>query len=325
MQEIIQKILEKIEKKDNDELLSDISEGPNIKFDGKNFFDFSAKKSEKKIAFVDGGNLEILKTPSISLFFNRIYYTIYQNNKRIENKKFEFYSLIYSSDKNNKLVYKTEYFFTVGKFEFKEYEFDSFDKKITFGNRRAKISLIGNIIRRFAELKIASSIDADFVVLDGSLEATYPFEEELIKNAMLNSVLCGISKTTELLTKYGNSVTAYLLNMTNKKEWYYYCTKAKDYKTYFAKLHPKSKYVFRIDIAKETVDELFGLLKENSKDAVFIGYPYGLVEADRFARVSQREKDMLKIQLEARAKKNFEKLLPYIKSIDAHDVLDNIG
>ena len=41
----------------------------------------------KKLAFIDGGNLEILKAANFSLNLVRVYYSIYQNNKKISSKK----------------------------------------------------------------------------------------------------------------------------------------------------------------------------------------------------------------------------------------------
>ncbi|AJF61492.1 TPA: DNA double-strand break repair nuclease NurA [Candidatus Woesearchaeota archaeon] len=314
MREIIEKLLEKIGKDSSGSVVFDDSAKNPVEIKKENFHDISGKKTGKKVAFVDGGNLELLKSPSLSLFFNRIYYTIYQNNKRTKSGKFEFYTLISTENKSGKLCFSTDYFFTTGKIDIKKYEFDSFDKKLALGGRRASISLVGNVIRRFAELIVAGTIKADFVVVDGSLEAAYPHEEELLKKEFY-----GLSKTTGLLTDNGGSAAAALSGLTGKKTWYY---DAGD--VCFVKLHPKSKYIFRLD-AGNSVDELLPILQENSKDPVFPGYPYGLVEADKFARVSNREKEMLKMQLEAAAKKDFEKLVPYIKSMDAHDVLDSVG
>ena len=38
-------------------------------------------------------------------------------------------------NKNEKILYKTEYFFNSEKIELNEYLFDSFDKKLCFGNK----------------------------------------------------------------------------------------------------------------------------------------------------------------------------------------------
>ena len=318
MDNIIKRILDNIKTEEQDSILSE-TDNTFVHINKINFHDISTKKSNKKIAFIDGGNLEIIKSPSLSLFFNRIYYTIYQNNKRIKNRTFEFYTLITTVNKNNNLYYKTEYFFIKNKIALKNYEFDSFDKTLTTGKTRLSISVIGNVIRRFAELSVIKEITADFIVLDGSLETKYTYEDELIKNVPKN--VYGLSKTSTLLTKKGNSVSTYLLKLTDKKEWHYKVNP----KLYFVKLNNKSKHVFRFETFLENVEEIIFLLKENSKDPIFIGYPYGLIEADKFARVSKKEKERLQLQLMTKFKKNLTKIGPFISALDAHDILDNIG
>jgi len=321
MDEIIKKILNKIEKNQEDSIVFDQENKKSEEIKKENFHNILEKKGSKKIAFVDGGNLEILRSPSLSLFFNRIYYTIYKDNKRIENKLFEFYTLINTIEKNNKLFFTTEYFFTKNKLNLKKYEFDSFDKTLVSGNRRAKISLIGNIIRRFAELSVVNEIKTDVVVIDGSLEPKYIYEKEIIDKINTDKIVCGLSKTTELLTKKGSSVSAHLSKLTDKKTWYY---SAKDF--FFVKLNKNSNYIFRLDVLqKEKIEEILYLLKENSKDPIFLGYPYGLIEADRFARVSKNQKKILQLELEMKLKKDYKDLIPYLTATDAHDILDNIG
>jgi len=321
MDEIIKKILNKIKKNQQDSIVFNQKDKKSEEIKKEKFHDIPREKNQKKIAFVDGGNLEILRSPSLSLFFNRIYYTIYKNNKRIQNNLVEFYTLINATEKNNKLFFSTEYFFTKNKINLKKYEFDSFDKTLVSGNRRAKISLIGNIIRRFAELSIINNIESDIVVIDGSLEPKYVYEKEAIENINKDKVVCGLSKTTELLTKKGSSVSAFLNKLSEKKTWYY---SAKEF--FFIKLHENTKYVFRLDMMqKNKIDGVLYLLKENSKDPIFLGYPYGLIEADRFARVSKNQKKILQLELEMKLKKDFRELLPYLAATDAHDILDNIS
>ena len=61
----------------------------------------------------------------------------------------------------------------------------------------------------------------------------------------------------------------------------------------------------------------------NCTDPIFIGYPYGLVEADRVARVSNHEKESLKTMFMVKLRnKNVEK---YLSSVNAHDILDRIS
>jgi len=96
----------------------------------------------------------------------------------------------------------------------------------------------------------------------------------------------------------------------------------------FVKLHEKSKYIFRFEIYKEQkqhINNVINLISNNCKDAVFIGYPYGLIEADRTARVSNQEKDMMLTIFSAKFGKDWEKIKESLSNIDAHEILDNIN
>ena len=62
---------------------------------------------------------------------------------------------------------------------------------------------------------------------------------------------------------------------------------------------------------------------ENSQDALFLGYPYGLIVADKFARVSHEEKKSLKMNFLLKA--DNREIAEYLSTTDAHDILDNLG
>ena len=307
---IINEILKNLKFSVDDEILFDDCSNKSMKIKKKKFHEINITESNKKIAFIDGGNFEIIKTPSLSLFFNRVYYCTYQNNKRINKKKIEFYSLITS----NKEKINCTCFPQV----IKNYEFNPFDKNLITSNKRIKLEKIGNLIRRLSELNIAKDIPSDFVVLDGSLDSTHEYEKKIISNF---ENVAGLSKTTNLITKNGLSVGGYLNQYTDKKNWYYNINE----NLFFVKLHKNSKYVFKLEYNQKQINELFSLLINNSKDPVFLGYPYGLVEADRFARVSKQEADLLKIQIRTKLKENFKQLEPHLNSLNSHDILDNIS
>ncbi len=328
MKEIARRIIEKINFHDSDSILLDSSDANNFIVNKDNFFSLSNVKSNKRIAFVDGGNLEIFASPSISLFFNRVYYTIYQKNKRIKNRLFEFFTLISSEKKEERIFFKTEYFSTKNKIALEEFYFDSFDKNLVTGNRRAEISQIGNVIRRFSELSVINEIEADYVILDGTLEANYPYEKEILDS--IKPPIFGLAKTTSLITSQGNSAAATISSMTKNDSWGYYLgeadAKSHDAFIYFLKLSNKSDYVFRFEAKKQTeVNVVVSLLEKNSKDPIFPGYPYGLIEADMFARVSNKEKEALVLQLNILFGKDIKKIKPYLNSANAHDVLDSIS
>jgi hypothetical protein len=338
MKELVRKIIENISNEKEDSLLLDYDD-KTLKIKEENFSKIKNIDSKKKVIFIDGGNLEIIKSPSLSLFFNRVYYTVYQNNKRIKSNPVEFYSLFSAINKEDKIFFKTDYFFTKGSLKIKNYEFDSFDDTIKTGQSRAQISSLGNVIRRFAELSLIDEIDVSdsIIILDGTLEAKYTYEKNILEsirkeNEKKKNILSSVSKTTSLLTSSGDSAAAYLRKIAKEKSWIYSAGKVNheshNADLYFVKLLPKSDYIFRLEASpdiKYNIDELSYLLMENSKDPVFYGYPYGLVEADRFARVSNKEKEMLTLILAGKLGKDFDKIKPYLNSMNAHDILDRVG
>jgi hypothetical protein len=319
MQQIISRILENVSGNREDYALLETG-SDKIKIGRERFFDITPC-ALKTVNYIDGGNLEILRSPSISLFFNRVCCTTY-TEKRAASRVIEFFTLISAFSKSERIFFRTECFFTKGELDIKKYEFDSFDSTLTTGNRRAQISKIGDVIRRFSELVLAKTLDG-IIVIDGTLEPVYTYEDMLIAE-LKDKSLCAVSKTNSLLTESGRSLSACLEAMTEKKTWYYFLTKSHA-DIYFAKLNPRSEYVFRIETAGCLANEIMYALMQNSRDAVFPGYPYGLIEADMFARVSRREKESLMLQLKVRLKKDFDRIRPYINSLNAHDILDSIG
>jgi hypothetical protein len=328
MKEIVEKIIEKTKLIEKNSILLDSNDSVSFEIKEGNFSDISKIDSEKTITFVDGGSLEILKTPCLSLFFNRVYYTTYKKNKRCNNKLYEFFSLISAEGRENKIIFKCDCIFTKNNLPIKEFYFNSFDPSLVKGGKRAEISSVGDAIRRIAELSAAKEVNADFVVLDGTLEAVYPHEKEILDS--INKPLFGLSKTTSLLTKEGSSAVAALSGFEKKMKWTYHLGRAEKKKhnadLYFLKLNKLSDYVLRFEASKkEGINEVFSLLAENSKDPIFLGYPYGLIEADMFARVSKKEKDALQLQLMVLLGKQGEKIKPFINALNAHDILDSIS
>ena len=112
MQKIIDKIIEKITD-DKDDFPEFLNSGYRaIQISRENFHEIKKTSSGKRLVFIDGGSLELIKAPNISLFFNRIYYCSYDKNKRIKNEKYEFYTLITVENKNNKLFFNAEVHWT---------------------------------------------------------------------------------------------------------------------------------------------------------------------------------------------------------------------
>lgn len=306
-----------------------------IKIDKSNFKEIISDEGDKPITFVDGGNAEIFSSPNISLQVIKVVSVKYKGKKRESINKKEYFCLI-TAEESNGLKYNCEFFPD----SHPELTFDSFDKNLVQGNNRAEISAVANTVRRFLEIEIAEeSVEGnEMVVLDGSLQATYTGEDKILdsfyqKAAKKRSVVCGLSKTSRLMTDKGYPFAAALVSIAPVNPWYYnpvaeFEDSKRKSNIYYIKLHPKSKYVFMLDVCKEieyNIEDILGSLINLSTDPVFLGYPYGLIEADRIARLENTERDYLKQKFMAVAGKDSELFDQLSKTIDAHSVLDNVS
>ena len=135
------------------------------------------------------------------------------------------------------------------------------------------------------------------------------------------------------MTDKGNSITNALNRFNINGKWVYnpvvdITSSNHRAEMSFVKLHEKSKYIFRFEIykeQKERVNDVINLISNNCKDPVFIGYPYGLIEADRNARISKQEKDMMLTLFSTKFGKDWEKIKESLSNVDAHEILDNIN
>ena len=329
---------------DNHVQFSDTNYKP-FNFNKDNFKQIKDSNANNKIAFIDGGSSEIIKSPNFSLNLIRVYYTIYKENKRITAKKHDFYVFVNAKEKNNEIFYDCEIIGGNENFipDKDDLFLSSLDETIKQGITRASISNVSNVIRRFSEIKTATTVARllekdDIIVLDGSLQCTFTNEkkyfEELYKKAEeKNIIISGLSKTTTLMTDKGNSISNALNKFNIDGKWFYHPIaeiKTDNHKAEmsFVKLHEKSKYIFRFEIfneQKENINDVISLISNNCKDPVFIGYPYGLIEADRNARVSQQEKEMLLTFFSTKLGKDWEKIKESLSNVNAHEVLDNIS
>ncbi|MFC1691004.1 DNA double-strand break repair nuclease NurA [Nanoarchaeota archaeon] len=334
-----------------------------IELNNNNFHQINAdieknidQNKNKKIAFIDGGNAEILSTSSFTLHFLRIYCVVFQNNKKTSDIKFEGFVFVNDVPKENKISHSIR-FFPVTKNSFYEY-FKEMFSKIKFeadglGMNIAKESqedynginrliIIPSLIRRFMELSLAAfatrSLDKDdLIVLDGTLQAFHSGEDKFM-NELFNQasqkeiIVSALSKTSRLLTEQGKPLFSSLDKMTELNNWYYNpivkIRNPKHNSELFAlKLHDKAKYAFRFELynaVKDKIEQVTSLLALNSSDPVFLGYPYGLVVADKFARVSNQEVDYFRTLIKSKSGKNWQDIESDLTSLNAHNILDNI-
>ncbi len=287
-----------------------------IIIDKKNFHEIHSSDKEMEITFIDGGQSILFEGAGFCIGFIRVAGITYKHNKRISRELIEFTALV--REKDGRFIINT-----FPKNEFDGMIFDPEDESIRSGTERATCSRVIPILRRFAELKHASKFENP--VLDGTLEARYPYEVDYIKNLKNPSAL---AKTCSLTTNAGLGITDYL-NSIDSGSWYYHPivkNNNKNHKAeiYFLKLNDRSDYVFRFENDGDNVQDIMSFLKANSTDPVFLGYPYGLIDADHSARVSEQEKMALQTQISVKLGKEWDQFSKMLKSKNAHEILDNI-
>lgn len=310
-----------------------------IEFSEKNFKNIEGNADNSKIVFLDGGNNSILESSNFSLQLLRTYSVSYKGQAKIKSEKKEFFVLITSSNMGDELIYDVDVFGSEESFD----SFNSFDDSISKGKHRADISEIGSACRKLFEIRKAIELvdelkENDVIALDRDLKASLTGEKDLLdelyeKAYQKKVIVCGLTKTTRMFTETGDSAVAFINSIAPEGEWFYWPLaeiKNENHKAeiFFVKLHKKSRYVFRFEIfnkQKDKIMKVMNLLKNNSCDPVFLGYPYGLVLADKLARVSNKESEYYKVMLMSKSGKNKEKIFNYMKSVDAHSVLDSIN
>lgn len=332
MKKILSELLGKLDIKNEDGLINKSGYSP-LKLNAGGFNEIVPTQVLKTV-FIDGGNQEVIGGNNFSLSLLKISRITMFDNKKVDQKTKKYYCLTILSNKEGSLVFETSLFNEKAAL-IEKYEIDSNEESITIKNKTAQPSTVCELIRRELELKevYESIMPESLIVLDGNFEAETEKQKEIIitikeKAKKQGAHIVSVAKTNQLFTKNGLAAQVVLEKMTDKKIWYhklYSPLKESDPKIYLTKLSKNSKHSFRTDILISGDDSfVFYNLSLNSKDPVFLGYPYGLIVADAQARVTNEEKESEKTRtLMLLGKKNSE-LLASFNSKNAHDILDKI-
>ena len=209
-----------------------------------------------------------------------------------------------------------------------------------------------SVPRAFAEWKMATAVvqkelgEGDIIVRDGTLQTGYGGEarlaDALYDNARRRGVIvCSLAKTTTLMTREGLPVlhTAQeAARAAGHHTWYMPLARrvSGDGSGFVlaVRLHRMSKFAFRLEILRDqydqlvdagTLGEVIGSIAANSGDPSFPGYPYGLVSADRYARVRGTEAAMhRRMMLGAleRHKEHGRTMIDHTMLLSAHKTLN---
>lgn len=330
MKDIIREIREANRKVSGvgDEILFGDSRYRAIGFHNDLFKEIHPVQSEKSICFVDGGNIELIKMPNLSVHLVRVAFVIYQNGKKIAFKRKEVKVIAkFLPDKNAYSIKSSPDILP-------EIAFSSTDNTLGGGSHRASISIMGDVARRFLEIELAKEACAhlkagDIILRDGTLQSSVTgegrFLNELYSAASEKQItIMSFAKSCSLLTKKGNSAISALQSIAPDGKWFYYPVAEINHpdhmvELYFARLHEKSKYIFRIEFYKKSkynIEEVMAILAENSKDAQLPGYPYGLIAVDKLAKVDEKEAEVYRMKIMAKIGKELESGL---NAMNAHE------
>jgi hypothetical protein len=322
-------------------------------------------ESGRRIAFLDGGNQEIVGAPNFSIQMNRIYFCIFDGDKRVspENipNKIEYVSATYSVIREQQVHYDTAILpvhDSYAQYIPKETDlsFNSMDRSVMQGNMRAGISRVASIARRFGEWEYSRHVidnelqEGDIFVADGTLQAAFTNESRYVnrffESAKKSDVIAtGLSKTCALFTDSGLSLVGAIRLMAERSKiaspaWFYHpvvdiFNPTHRASLYVVKLNSSADRIYRYEIfqtqdkamSDEDKEEVFSKISENSRDPSFPGYPYGLIVADLHARVRYNEMEGYKMMFLSEMSKagSWEKFKRYIRATDTHDVLDMLA
>ncbi len=344
------------------ELLTSVTRGNSNSVTDTNATDNSKTNHSDYIIYVDGGNAEIASGDLWSLNQLRIAVVQFRSKKRISQTISEALVTIQVVDDKVKLSFiegNDDLLFNPMIIEkndlLNEVAIDSDLKTVSVDAVRRLLEL--KAIRSFVE---NNNIKNSSLVIDGSLVPHNSLDVVEISNlAKLsnanNCFLSGISKSSQMQTNQFRNLND-TVNYNADKNRSFLFGPFSQYNDEFGtkinisiiKLHPKADYSFRFDYfsgyninqnnlnrmdsaslleqlslhlpqsIKNKVIELLNVSREPS----FLGYPYGLIFADRIARVSYEETNFIKTKFKSFLSKEERQL--FTKQ-NAHSFLDNMS
>lgn len=271
---------------------------------------FSPLTSTKpcRTLFVDGGNAEVFSSPHLSVHFIRIYGAVYSGTTRVSRTTREGFAIIQLVHATSGLAYHTD---LIG-LSLPIPEISLTDSRLGSLSQHVTPHAVADVVRHCLEWQMIDQHDCDAIVKDGAL---HECPQDLYRAATQSTKLqIGLSKTTTAVTNTGISVPYHLTRTCPPGSWVYVAHPMIG----FAKLHPRAIHVFRIDVKNCTLHEAASILATTCIDATFLGYPYGLLEADLRAAVTAKEQHYLRHLFVAK----HGNVQPLEQASDAHDVLN---
>ena len=277
------------------------------------------ESKQAEMVFVDGGNAFLIELPGRSVQLARTASVHLKGSGSFFKEKEEFYIL--SSEKNGRTSVRV-----IGR--------QGLVEEQTLGPEADPGKFCQNFRKTMELKKGLSMLGRGTLVLDGTLMASNDEQKNILqqlrnKASETGTKIAGLSKTTSIVNSRGSSFAASLAG--KKGSWWYYPvakidSEFHDAELFFVKLNDSSRHVFRAEVFREqalAIPDIVAELKNNSKDLAFPGYPYGLVLADRIARVTNEEVMFFEAFLTSRCK-NSENIESELNALNAHKILDRM-
>ncbi|RMW37180.1 MAG: DNA double-strand break repair nuclease NurA [Nitrosopumilus sp.] len=355
---LIEELGAQLSQKEHSDVVLNNGKGKQFLIAPSEFCEIKQTESPRKIAFVDGGDGPLEESPNYLITINRVYYSLFQGKKRIkpkENPRVQFFSYVTSNietvDGKKNVSYNTRLF----PHSSEDKKYLPLESDLTSNTESTSVlqgARLNSLGRRFAEWQLAihvveSELSAgDMLVVDGSLQTNFKNEIKYAKRlydlAMKKGVIiCGLAKTSRLITESGDPLLARVAEIAEDVsfgKWHVKIAEevSSDDRGFMmaVKFHEKSRFVFRFEILREQfeamneeeINSVLDSLAQNSQDVAMIGYPYGAIDADRFAQVRMDELNMYKgfILSEMLKRPEWKRLQKYSASLSAHDVLNGV-
>lgn len=259
-----------------------------------------SSSSEENLYFIDGGNQELLTTPLFTVQKIRIACVQYKGTKRIGIEEDTYFALA-TNDKTVWLQNEDD----VTRFGFEENPVDSMRKTLEY------------------EKAVSKAQNKGFVIVDGNISSKN-VKQNTYKKVIKQTNIVGITKTTTAKNEEGLPANLILHTFTKKnkiqKPYLFFLHEANKVKTHLVCYHGYK--VLRLDLTNKDVKNVLESLTKHFYDPVFLGYPYGLVDADDQARITNKEVQESALVLKKRLGLETFEILK--ESYDSHDVLDSI-
>ena len=331
---------------------------PGLDLKPESFHPITRTNASGRVAFVDGGNGTVAESPNFVISLNRLYCGLFRGRERAgapPDPRIEFFSLVVRRAAQAGNEYMMEY--DVSLFPHDEshrrYMPAESDVKASIRDTPAGVDpRIPSLSRSLGEWRMAHAVvqtlaKGDILVMDGSLTTLDRIESRYAQDLYISAldrgvVVCALAKTSRLLTRGGEPLLDRVHEIAAGTCHGMWCIEVAEQVSSHdrgfvmaVKLHPNAAFPFRFEILREQFlemdcaekDRILSSVAANSGDVSFLGYPYGLVDADRYAQVRNSDVAMYRALLESRLRMDGDLagVLRSMRAYGAHERLNGVS